>query len=501
MKAPDGKVAFGPWLPDLPFYENPGLVVASNAVPTDGGYADFHALSTADDALSARPQGAFAALNSSGNVDIYTGDASKLYRKNGTAWSATAASYSTASDGWWSFCQFDSTLIATNFVDVPQKAALGGVTFAALATVGTAPKAKFCWTIGRFVFLGYTTDATNGTVPHRVQWSGFSRPTEWPTPNTSAAAAVQSGEQFLNRPDLGGVAGGFGGDQFGIILQRSGVTRAAYSGPPAVFSFDTIEDKHGAWFPNASIKIGALVYFIAADGFYSTDGTRVIPIGESKANKTFLADVNQAFLERVRVAFDPLSKCIFWCYCNYLSSGVPNRLIAYNIEEQRFGGPISDDCSLIFNSLSTGYTLDQMNTPMPNIDLGTLSLDSSFWQGGLPLMAGFGTDFKLGTFIGASKTAIFQPGEVELNPNGHFTVQGVKAFVTGSPSSITVALATRSTLDNSSVAFGTPVTRTARTGICDFRDDVEFASVQVTIAGGFTSARGLSFIGVPAGYA
>lgn len=501
MKPPSGKIMFGHWLPDLPFYENPGLVSATNAVPTDGGYTDFNALTTADAALSARPQGAFAALNSSGTVDIFTGDASKLYRKNGASWDATAASYSTATDGWWSFCQFDSLILATNFADLPQKAALGGVAFASIATSGTPPKAKFVFTIGRFVFLGYTNDGTNGTVPHRVQWSGFSRPTEWPTPNTAAAAAVQSGEQFLNRPDLGGVAGGFGGDQFGIILQRSGVTRAAYSGPPAVFSFDTIEDKHGAWFPNASIKIGALVYFIAADGFYATDGTRVIGIGAGKTNKTFLADVNQAFLERVRVAFDPITKCIFWCYCNFLSSGTPNRLICYNIEEQRFGGPISDDSSLIFSSLSTGYTLDTLATPMPNIDLGTITLDSSFWQGGLPLMAGFGTDFKLGTFVGASKTAIFEPGEVELNPNGHYTVLGVKPLITGTPTSITAALASRANQDNESRTFGSAVSRTARTGLCDFRDDVRFASVQLTVAGGFDSARGLTFIGSPAGFA
>lgn len=500
MKPPSGKVIFGPWLPDLPFYENPGLVKADNAVPTDGGYTDFNSLATTNTALGARPQGAFAALDSSGNVDIYAGDVDTLYRRNGSGWDSTAASYSTPSDGWWSFCQFDSTLLATNFADNPQKATLGGVVFSDLATSGTAPKAKFVWTIGRFVFLGYTTDGTNGTVSHRVQWSGFSRPTEWPTPNTAAAAAVQSGEQFLNRPDLGGIAGGFGGDQFGIILQRSGVTRAAYSGPPVVFSFDTIDDKHGAWFPNASIKIGALVYFIAADGFYSTDGTRVVPIGEGKVNKTFLADVNQTYLERVRVAFDPTTKCIFWCYANSLSNGAPNRLIAYNIPEDRFGGPISDDCSLIFNSLSTGYTLDSMDSVMPSIDLSTISLDSVMWQGGLPLMAGFGTDFKLGTFSGASKTAVFQPGEVELNPNGHFTVQGVKPLVTGSPTSVTIALATRKTLDNSAIAFGNPVSRTSRTGICDFRRDVEFASVLMTVAGGFDSARGLSFIGKAAGY-
>lgn len=500
MKPPSGKVMFGEWRPDLPFYENPGLVTATNAVPTDGGYTDFNALLTADAALSARPQGAFAGIDTLGSVQVYAGDVSKLYRKNGATWDATAASFATASDGWWSFCQFDSTIIATNYIDTPQKAAIGGVTFANLHTVGTAPKAKFAFTIGRFVFLGYTNDATNGIVPHRVQWSGYSRPTEWPTPNTAAAAAEQSGEQFLNRPDLGGVAGGFGGDQFGIILQRLGVTRAAYTGPPTVFSFDTIDDRHGAWFPNASIKIGPLVYFIAADGFYTTDGTRVVSIGAGKVNKTFLADVNQSYLERVRVAFDPISKCIFWCYANYASSGTPNRLIAFNIEEQRFGGPIQDNCSLIFSSLSSGYTLDSLATPFPNLDNIVITLDSSFWQGGLPLMAGFGTDFKLGTFTGASKTAVFEPGEVELNPNGHYTVQGVKPLVTGSPTSITAALASRANQDNESRTFGTPVSRTTRTGICDFHDDVQFASVQLTVTGGFDSARGITFIGTTAGF-
>jgi hypothetical protein len=80
VKAPDGKIRFGEWLPDLPFYENPGLVAATNAVPTDKGYTDFNALTTADDALTERPQGAFAALNSSGVVDIYVGTVNLLSR-------------------------------------------------------------------------------------------------------------------------------------------------------------------------------------------------------------------------------------------------------------------------------------------------------------------------------------------------------------------------------------------------------------------------------------
>lgn len=499
---PSGKVIFGEWLPDQPFYENPGLVAATNAVPIDGGFTDYNALSSADDALGARPQGAFAALDSSGNVNIYAGDADTLYRKNGSSWDSTAASYATASDGWWSFAQFDSTIIATNFIDNPQKAAIGGVVFADLATSGTAPKAKYVWTIGRFVFLGHTDDGTNGVVPHRVQWSGYSRPTEWPTPNTSAAAAVQSGEQFLNRPDLGGISAGFGGDQFGIILQRLGVSRASYTSPPVVFSFDTIDDKHGAWFTNASIKVGGWVYFIASDGFYRTDGTHVEGIGAGKVDRTFIADCDQTYLERVRGAFDPITKCIFWCYANRTATdGVPNRLIAFNTTDGRWGGPIDDTMQLIFNSLSTGYTLDGLSSLYSSIDAMSIPLDSPFWQGGTPLLAGFSSDNKLGTFSGASKTAIFEPGEVELNPNGHYTVLGVKPLVTGSPTSITASLASRANQDNESRTFGSAVSRTTRTGLCDFRDDVQFASVRLTVEGGFEQARGLTFIGKPAGYA
>jgi hypothetical protein len=53
MLLQDARIPLGPWLPDLPFYENPGLVEAKNCIPVDKYYAEYLPLSTSGDALTA----------------------------------------------------------------------------------------------------------------------------------------------------------------------------------------------------------------------------------------------------------------------------------------------------------------------------------------------------------------------------------------------------------------------------------------------------------------
>ena len=68
MLLQDAKIPLGPWLPDLPFDENPGLVEAKNCIPADRHYTQYLPLTTSGDALSARVIGAFAALDTAGDA-------------------------------------------------------------------------------------------------------------------------------------------------------------------------------------------------------------------------------------------------------------------------------------------------------------------------------------------------------------------------------------------------------------------------------------------------
>jgi hypothetical protein len=481
------KLKFGKWLPDLPYYENPGLVEANNVIPVDGSYKDLLAFAVQGDAISNRPQGAYAATTTAGLPDIYTGDSTKLYQKNGSAWTDRAgAVYTTPSTGYWRFAQFENLVIATNYSDAIQSRDISGVAaFANLAAA--APNARQVGVINNFVVVGDTNDGTNGAVPYRTQWCEIGDATSWPTPGTAAARAAQAGAQ-VHSPAFGAVTAIANGQFYGLVFQQRGINRYTYVGGDTVFQIQTIDETRGCWAPQSMVQIGQLVFFFAADGFYATDGQSVKPIGSGEVDKTFVADFDQTYRERMTVAVDYVNKVIFWAYPSAsASSGVPDKLIMFNYLENRWAHG-SETLQLIFSSLTTGYTLDQLDSLFTSIDDMTVTLDSSLWTGGIPVLMGFQSS-RIGTFSGASKDATIETGEFSLD--GLLWVDGIRPLVTGNPTTVELSIALREDQDNESRTFGSAVTRTSRTGICDFRDQGRYVSARLGLEGGFDRAIGL----------
>lgn len=493
MLLQDAKIKLGPWLPDLPFYENPGLTEAKNCIPVDQYYKNYLPLSTSGDALSARVIGAFAALDTAGDTFIYAGIATALYLKNGASWTDLGTVFTTSTTSYWRFAQFDTTIVATNFADTPQAITPGASTTAALATSGTAPKGRQVGVINRFVVIG-DTDYSGSLIPHRIQWSALGNARDWPTPNTSDARTKQSGAQVLPAV-YGAVTAIAGGEFFGLIFQRRAITRATYVGGDVVFQFQDYEKTRGCWFPQSMIQVGNLCYFIAADGFYVTDGQTVTPIGDNKFDKTFFAEVDQTYAERVTAAYDYTTKCVMWSYPNVTAtSGTPNRLIIFSTVDGRATN-VDDTMELIFPSVSDGYTLDQLDAIYGDLDSIPGSLDSPVFQGGANNVNAFGSDHRIGTFSGTAATARFDTAEYDFSPMGFMFVRGVRPRVTGNPTGVTVAVSSREHQDNETRSFGTATSRTTRTGVCDFRENVKFGSMRLEITGGFDKALGLDIDG------
>lgn len=486
-------IKFGEWLPDLPFYENPGLVEAKNLIPVDENYASYVTLATTGNTLNSTCNGAFTALDNSQNTFLYAGTQTRLYQKNGSAWTDVSGStYNTAADGNFKFAQFDNFIVATNYADTVQGMTVGGSSFTTLALSGTSPRGRCIGVINRFLMLG-DLDGVSGTLPTAVQWSAIGDSRTWPPINTTAARTVQSGLQTLPAK-YGAVTAIASGQFFGLVFQQRGISRFTYIGGDVVFQVQDYERTRGAWFPNAMTQVGGLSYFIATDGFYVTDGQTVTPIGDGKVDKFFLADCDQTFRSRVTVAIDFPNKCIFWSYPNFsATNGLPNRLIIYNWVRNRWARA-EDTMQLLFSSISQGLTLDGLDTLYSSLDAITVSLDSPVWQGGASAMMAIGSDSRTGTFSGPAAVATIETGETEIVENVITTVLGLKPLVTGSPSAITIAVGLRDTQDNASRAFGSAISRTTRTGICDFRDTGRYISAQVVITGGFTRAIGIQVV-------
>lgn len=499
MLIEDGRIMFGEWLPDLPYYENPGIVEAKNCLPVEGSYAEFTGALTSDDALAAAPVGAYATVDDAGDPEIYAGTTTNLYEKVGSSWTnRTTGSYTTSANDYWRFAQFDSYVVATNYADVPQRKTIGAsANFAALASTGTAPNARQIGVINRFVMLGDIDDGT--AYPHAVQWPAINDPTNWPTPNTSDARAVQSGRQYLNAGH--GAVTGIGSGQFwGLIFQKRAVTRVTYIGGDAVFQFDTFEEQRGCWAPQSLVRVGNLFFFLAHDGWCVTDGQSVVPIGDGKINRWFYSRVDTARLKDITVGVDWTSKCIIWNFpSSAASSGTTDLILACNFASPK--RPFSwaeETVQLLLQSYTQSYTLEQLDNLFSSIDEMTISLDSPVWQGGTPTLMLFQSN-TLGTLSGASKDATFETAEIEGNPFGFTFVRGIRPLVTGNPTSITAQVGTRNNQDNEGRSFSSIVSRTARTGVCDFRTTGRFITTRVNISGGFDRAMGLGFDVVPVG--
>lgn len=501
MPGEAGRIEFSEWLPDIPYILNKGLAEARNVIPSDRAYRDYLALSTSGDALDSTPLGGFAALDTAGDTFIYSATAEQLLVKNGTSWDDLSAStYNTAASGYWRFTQFDDLVIATNYADTMQAATIGASTFGALGTTGTAPRARQIAVVNRFV-MAADTDGVGGTNPTRVQWCAINNPRDWPTPATSDARAKQAGAEIL--PVAYGAATAISGGQFyGLVFQQRAINRFTYVGGDVVFQIQDYEKSRGCWFPQSLAEYGQLRFFISATGFHMTDGQQVVDIGKERVDKFFLQDCDQAYKERVRSAIDYANKCVLWCYPNFSAvDGMPNQVMIYQLPSQSFPqgrwAHAEDEMQILFSSISDGYTLDQLDDLYASIDSIPLSLDSPVWQGGQNTMMAFGSDNKLGTFSGAALPARIETGEFELNPIGYYFVRGIRPMITGNPTTIRVSIGSRTSQNDQTRTFSTPVGMSGRTGQCDFRQKVRFGTVRVEMTGNFDAAIGFSVNGSP----
>ena len=473
---------------DLPALGNPGMTQAHNCVWTDGCYKQLLALSTTGDALSNRCQGAFAGRDTEGNTVLYAGDSTKLYQRNGTAWDDKSnGTYTTQFSGFWKFKQFDTTIIATNYNDSPQKITIAS-TGAFSALNANAPKAKHIGIIGQFVFLGNTADSTNGIVPYRVQWSAIGAPTDWPIMDTTDASEKQSDDENLN-PTYGEIMGIADGEKTGLVFQENAVTRFTYVGGASIFEVETFERSRGLIGPYAYAQIGDITIYLSSGGFCKTDGNEVVPIGIGKVDDVVLGNLGTSFNnDRIYAAVDFVNKLVYFSYPTGTEDN-PSNLAIYNYVEDKWTTG-AETVEFLFTSKSLGYTLEQLDAVSASIDAMTISLDSSIWKGGNDQVAGFNTSHVLGSLSGSAKTATLDTQEEALNHGGKALLKGVRPLVEGGTT--TVALLTRN-LQSSSKSAGNAVSLNSRTGIANFRSRSRYHSARLSISGGFTRAFGADF--------
>jgi len=494
----------GPWLPDLPALDNPGILTATNVYArTPKSYGPVGSMQVYSSALGARCQGAAAFLDATGNVNLFAGDASKLYRlvPGGTSWAdvSKVGGYSTPSDGQWKFEYFNGIVTATNYSDPIQKFNITAADTAFSDLASGAPRARYLAFIKNFLMVAGTFDATDEDQPQRVWWPALADPTNWPTPGTVAAAQVQSSRNdlFGDYGFIQGVVGNLGNADGAVFMERA-VFRVIYSGPPVVFDFSPAEGVKGCVAPNSIVQYGNLAYYLGPDGFYVFDGLTSTPIGANKFDKTFYADLDQSYLDRIVGTADPINRQIIWAYPGRGNSGgTPNHLLMYNWDLER--ATVCDmECETIARMLSIGYTLDQLYTVLGyTLDTLPAPLDSRVWTGGQLLLGAFDTAHKLNYLSGANLAPTVDTTEAQPFPGRRWRVKGARPLVDGGTPS--VAIGRRERLVD-------PVTFTAASamnalGICPVRASGRYGRARITLPAGsdFSHIQGVELDGDQAG--
>lgn len=344
-------IPFKEWIPDAAALGNPGSPVITNAIPGLNSYLPFPSFSVITGALDARPRGAIEAIDNSGNVFNYAGDASKLYQLSGTTWSDVSKSGGYSTSDRWEFARWKSQVLATNFDDSPQKITFSGANFADLTT---AFKARHIAVIREFVFFGNTTDSTDGEVRHRLRWSAFDDETDY-TADPSTGADVR---------DLivGGAIQAVVGGQYGVVVSERSTFRVTFSGAPTWFQIDEVLPGVGTIAPGSVVRLGDHVFFISEQGFVAlTAGSSPAYPGSGKVDRFLRNDLDTDHLERVSAVADPKSGRIFWAYPGAgNTSGRPNKVIVYDVNLGRWGYA-EDELELIWRQSGVATTLEELD--------------------------------------------------------------------------------------------------------------------------------------------
>lgn len=456
-----------------------------NVTPIANGWAGFPDLSAISSALAAQAYGGCYFRTSTGSYGVVVGTATALYRLNtGTvpySWtdiSGPSAPYAVPIGQMWQFERFGTGLYACTlgaplqFLDVD----IGG-SFADAA--GSPPRSKYIKTIGDFLMLGYLKVGATES-PSKWTTSGLNAPTVW------AVGTQLADEQ--NVPDGDEIMGILGGAQGGRLMQRNRKRTLTLTADAAMPIKSTIIDPaYGVLAPLSLVAIGGDDYaYLAEDGFQRGDGKT--PIGAEKVNRFFFADVDPAELETVQGCTDPYNHMVWWRYKSVSGS---YKMLGWDWELDRWT-QADPDVQVLITAVTPGVTLEGLTAVFlalygsSSIDTpGAESFDSRRWAGGRPT---FGAISSLGIaslFTGSNRAATMDTTAQVLSgdPMTNTGITGAKLIADTNSYTLAKSGALKHG-DVSTMAYGSDIAPSSRTGIVPMRGDHLIARFRAKIAAG-----------------
>jgi hypothetical protein len=381
------------------------------------------------------------ARTSPGSAVAFAGTATKLYKLSGTTWTDVSrlagGVYNLPTDNYWTFAQQDKYLYAVQAGDVPQVIDVDlGANFTSIAALaassfpgedfGTAPTARYCASVGGFLFLMDLTSPVGSIQPTsgRIQfaWSAYRQP-----------LFFKYGQRSSDTGTLpsGGFIMGMSSPETGLLVQQNAVNRYVRVNDRRVWDFAVIESQQGTRSPYSIVEHQGNIYYYGVDGWIgSTAGGFSSEAGVEVVDEWFKTNANPARLGTIQGALDPTRPRLWWLFATQGNSSYTlDHVIGFDVSLKRFfHGPVA--CTTIFKAATSGTTLEGLGaaglgyTMDPPGTVVPYSLDSDVWQGGVPQIGGFDAAQKLGYFSGLPMEALLQTGRLELIP-------GLRCYVNG----------------------------------------------------------------------
>lgn len=461
---------FGEWLPDQPSFRSSGLLTANNCYPGERGYRPVGQFAQSVPAGPEPFLGAAAFTSPAGVISIVGGSATNLYRIFSGAWTSLRSGYSIQEGGRWRFAQFGGLAIATNGGDPMQKIDLTNGTTTDLA--GSPPKAKMLAVVRDFLVAGVLDGQTNV-----VGWSAINNAENW--------TFGQNQSDYNIMPSGGDVNGLFGGE-FGLILQRSRITRMEYVGGNDIFVINEISSNLGCVSPHSVVQHGIYGWFLSDNGFMMWDGAQLKPIGSERIDRYFLSNYGRAAWSSMSAAVDVRNQVVVW--------SMGDRMFSYHWVLDRWT-TIGQTAQIVFAGVTRSLSIDEtdpaVGTPDDNLDTAALlSLDDESFKGGDSTFYVINTSNVLGTLSGLPLQADWLLPDIELANSRESQLRRVRPD-TDATAGLSLSIACRARLGDAVIA--TNYTALRPNGDMPVRERGRYVRMGLTLAAGtaWTYAQGL----------
>lgn len=436
----NGPIYLRGYAPDLSA-DTPGIMTTCSAiVPSMKG---MKAAPSASDvglnALAAACKGGAVLRKLDGSTRFVAGTATALYENaSGVTWTdrtrAVGGAYALGEANRWRFAQFGDVSLAAAKSDVLQSSSSG-----AFANIAGAPSAAIVETVGQFVMLLDTNEATYGDSPDRWFCSGIGDYTVW-TP----AAATQCATGRLTSTS-GPIRGGRRLGDAMVAYKDRAMFLGVYVGAPLVWDWREVSDTVGAPCHEVIVPIvtkggGAAHIFLGHDDFYYYDGSRPIPI-PNPVKKTIIDAIYKSYFYRCWAVHDQVNSLIYFYFVS-TSAGTIDACVVYNYRKDDWltsWGRADSTIEAGVEYVTAGVTYDDLGTLYSTYDTNIpFSYDSPFWVSGYPLPAVFNSSHKVATLTGTPGTSSFTLGEMG-NDNDVFTISRVRPRYLTAPSAATLS--------------------------------------------------------------